>query len=155
MNAETRSRARALFDSGLSRNAIARELDVDPATITRWARSEHLVFDRSNVVAANLAHKTDLAKVRIELAEEMAAAGLELLRARHEPYLVYSFGGKDNTYAEHVLTKAPVEVVRNSVTTAGIAFDKATRVVEGDTTGDSAAKSLLADLGRALGVVDK
>lgn len=138
-----RAKAQALFDAGLSRNAIARELDLDPATITRWARAEGNEFDRANVAAANKAHTVDLAAVRIELAQEMAAAGMELLKARHDPYLVYSFGGKNNTYAEHTLDHAPVEVVRSAVVTAGIAFDKATKVLEKDTTGVDAAHSLL------------
>lgn len=143
MNAETRAKARELFDQGMSRNAIARELDLDPATITRWAASEGVEFDRAATASAVAAHTIDLAKARVQLAQEMAEAAFDLLRGRKDPYLVYNFGGSNNTYAEHTLPAAPVEVVRNAVTTAGIAFDKATKVLEKTNDGIGRAESLV------------
>lgn len=50
-------------------------------------------------------------------------------------YLVHNFGGKDNDYNEHLLDTTPVEVKRNIITTAGITFDKLTRIVEKSDTG--------------------
>lgn len=138
-----RAEARRLFDQGLSCRAIAKELGCSPSTVSRWAEAEKLSFDRSQTAAAVQAHTVDLAKARVELAQEMAAAGLELLRARHRPYLVFNFGGKDNTYEEHTLDRPPVEVIRNAVTTAGIAFDKASRVVESTPEGQVEAESVL------------
>jgi transposase-like protein len=145
-------RAREMFDRGLSCNAIARELGCAASTVSRWAKVSGLKFDRAQVAAANQAHKVDLAAGRIRLAEKMLAAAEAMLDDIDEPYLVYNFGGKDNTYEEHELDTAPVEVRRNIITTAGITFDKLTRVVE--TSGDGAddAKSMLAQLGRALGI---
>lgn len=151
-------RARELFDQGRGCNAIARDLGVDPATVSRWAKREGLIFDRSQVESANAARTIDLAKARIELAQEMAATGLELLRSRGEPYLVYAFGGKDNTFNKEMLDRAPVEVIRNMVTTAGIAFDKASRVVEASPEGIGEAESVLdrieGDVGREFVGVD-
>lgn len=147
-------RAQVLFDQGLGCNAIARELGVAASTVSKWAKDTGRSFDRSQVAAANEAHRVDLATGRIRLAEKMLAASESMLDNIDEPYLVYSFGGKDNTYAEHELDTAPVEVRRNIITTAGITFDKLTRIVENDGAGAGAddAKSMLAQLGRALGI---
>jgi len=135
MNEETRAKARELFAAGTSRNRIARELDLDPATVTRWAQSEGLEFDRSETEMATRARTIDLAEARVRLAQKMVVAAEDMLDRLDAPFLVYNFGGKDNTYVEHVLESAPVEVVRNAVTTAGIAFDKVTRIVEKDNGG--------------------
>jgi len=145
MNQETRTKARELFDAGLSRNAIARELDLDPATVTRWAKSEGLEFDRAATAKATQARTVDLAAGRIRLAEKMLAASEAMLDRIDEPYLVYNFGGKDNDYNEHELDSAPVEVRRNIITTAGITFDKLSRIVERSDTG----------LEQAVGVLDQ
>ncbi|RFA12152.1 hypothetical protein B7R22_17125 [Subtercola boreus] len=144
MNIQTRTAARELFDAGVSRNEIARRLDLDPATVTRWARSEGLEFDRSSTEQATKAHVVDLVAARIRLAEKMSAVAEEMLDEVNEEYLVFSFGGKDNTYAEHTLPAAPVEVKRSIVVTAGIAFDKLTRIVEKDNGG----------LGETVGVIE-
>jgi predicted transcriptional regulator len=145
-------RAQELFDEGLSCRAIAAKLGCVPSTVSRWAKGAGLSFDRSQVAAANEAHRVDLAAGRIRLAEKMLAASESMLDRIDAPYLVYAFGGKDNEYNEHELVSAPVEVRRNVITTAGITFDKLTRIVEN--TGGEAddAKSMLAQLGRALGI---
>ena len=65
---------------------------------------------------------------------------------------MYAFGGKDNDYNEHMLDTAPVEVQRTAVATAGIAFDKATKFLDTSDEGTKDAKSLLSDLGKALGI---
>jgi hypothetical protein len=64
---------------------------------------------------------------------------------------VYSFGGRDNTYEEHKLDRPPVEVVRNAVTTAAIAFDKATRVLELSPDGLNESLSVLDRVEAQLG----
>ena len=145
-------RAQELFDQGLGCNAIARELKVAPSTVSKWAKDTGRKFDRSQVAAANEAHRVDLAAGRIRLAEKMLAASESMLDRIDEPYLVYAFGGKENDYNEHELDTAPVEVRRNVITTAGITFDKLTRIVENSGNGADDAKSMLAELGRALGI---
>lgn len=145
-------RAQKLFDEGMGCNAIARELGVAASTVSKWAKDTKRTFDRSQVAAANQAHKVDLAAGRIRLAEKMLAASESMLDKIDNPYLVYAFGGKENGYNEHQLDSAPVEVRRNIITTAGITFDKLTRVVENSGDGADNAKSMLAELGRALGI---
>lgn len=137
-------RARELYDQQLSCNAIARELGCAASTVSRWAKGEGLTFDRSKTAAAVAAHTVDLAAGRIRLAEKMLAASEDMLDVIDGPYEVYNFGGKDNTFESRVLDSAPVEVRRNVITTAGITFDKLTRIVEKSDTG----------LDQAVGVLD-
>lgn len=129
-NEETHARMLALHAEGFSLRHIAEQLGWAPSTVSKHAKAAGILFNRSQTAAATHAHKVDLAAESIALAEEMVAAAKELLRDRHKPFLVFNFGGKDNTYAEHELAKAPIEAVRNAVVTAGIAFDKARRIVE-------------------------
>lgn len=100
---------------------------------------------------ANEARKVDLAEARIRLAEKMLHRSEEMLDALDKPYLVYNFGGKDNTYRQHTLKVAPVEVRRNAVVTAGITFDKLTRIVERDAGGSEEAVGMLDTLAKGPG----
>lgn len=73
----------------------------------------------------------------------MEAARLALREIKGE-VTVHNFGGKDNTFATAELEKAPMGMRREAMTTAGIAFDKATRIVEKSDSG----------LDQAVGVLD-
>lgn len=151
-----RAQLRDLQAAGLSASAIARELGVAKSTISRWAKADGISFDRSKTAEATAAKSIDLAAARTRLAEKMAHRAEQLLDSLDGKYLVYNFGGKDNTYREHTLDKPPVEVVRNAVTTAGITFDKLTRIVERDpdvTGAESAVRVLQAGLDAAAAVL--
>jgi len=63
-----------------------------------------------------------------------------------DAYLVYNFDGKKNTYNEHQLESAPVEVKRSIIVTAAITFDKLTRIVERDNGGLEQAQGVLDQL---------
>ncbi|QPZ39710.1 hypothetical protein [Paramicrobacterium chengjingii] len=144
---ETRTVILDLARTEVARNEIARRTGVSTAAVSKIVKEAGLSFNRSQTDAANQARQVDLAAIRLKLAEEMGAAALDLLRTRKNEYLVYNFGGKDNDYNEHVLASPPVEVQRSIVVTAGIAFDKASRIVERDTsTGVESAHSLLDSL---------
>jgi predicted transcriptional regulator len=143
-------RARELHAEGLSCNAIARDLGCAASTVSRWAKREGLSFDRSQTAEAVKAHTVDLAAGRIRLAEKMLAASEDMLDVIDGPYEVYNFGGKDNTFESRVLDSAPVEVRRNVITTAGITFDKLTRIVERDTGAADGALGVLDQVGHAL-----
>lgn len=140
---EMRAEAKRLYDEGFGCNAIAKQLDWSPATISKWAKDEGLQFDRSQTALAVRAHTIDLAEARLELARKMSVAANDLLDSLDGEYLVYNFGGKDNSYEEHTLDKPPVEVIRSSIVTAGIAFDKATKVLEKTNDGIGRAESLV------------
>ena len=151
-----RAQLHKLHAQELSVRAIAEKLGVSRSTVSRWAKEEGLAFDRTQTAQAVAAHSVDLAAARIRLAEKVAYRAEQLLDSLDGPYLVYNFGGKDNTYSEHTLEKPPVEVVRNAVTTAGIAFDKLSRIVERDpdvSGAESAVRALQAGLDAAAAVL--
>ena len=151
-----RALLRKLHGQEKSVRAIADELGISRSTVSRWAKEEGLAFDRARTAQAVAAHSIDLAAGRQRLAEKMLHRAEQLLDSLDGKYLVYSFGGRDNTYSEHTLDKPPVEVIRNAVTTAGITFDKLTRIVERDpdvTGAESAVRALQAGLDAAAAVL--
>jgi predicted transcriptional regulator len=140
---EMRAEARRLFDEGYGCNAIARKIEIAPSAVSDWAKDEGLRFDRSQAALAVRAHTVDMAEGRLDLARKMQQVANDLLDSLDGEYLVYSFGGKENDYNEHMLEAPPVEVIRSAVVTAGIAFDKATKVLEKSIDGVAGAHSLL------------
>ena len=133
-----------LHDQGLARNEIARRVGISAGSVTNICRAADRAFDRSETSKATDARKIDLAAGRTRLAEKMLAVAEGMLDSVDQPYLVYNFGGKDNTYEEHLLDSAPFEVRQRALTGAGVTFDKLTRIVEKSDTG----------LERAVGVLD-
>ena len=147
---EKRAEVIRLHGEGLSRNEIARRVSISGDSVSRICGAAGLTFDRTMTKQATEAKQIDLAAGRTRLAEKMLAAAEDMLDRIDEPYLVYSFGGRDNEYNEHTLTSAPVEVRRNIITTAGITFDKLTRIVERESGGTEAAIGLLDHAAAAL-----
>lgn len=127
-----RAQLRKLHADELSVRAIAERLGVSRSTVSRWAKEDGLAFDRARTAQAVAAHSIDLAAGRQRLAEKMLQRAEEALDDLDKPYIVFSFGGRDNVYNEHELKRPPVEVRRNVLTMAGITFDKLSRIVEKD-----------------------
>lgn len=150
ITATQRTEVLRLHTEGHSRNEIARRTGISTGSVTNICRAHDRAFDRSETKQANAARQTDLAAARIRLAGKMLHRSEEMLDALDAPYLVYNFGGKDNTYEEHTLAAAPVEVRRNAVVTAGITFDKLTRIVERDNGGLETAVGVLDSLAGTL-----
>jgi hypothetical protein len=140
---EMRVKARELFDEGVGCNAIARAVDISPAVISKWAKEENLAFDRSQAALAVRAHTIDLAAARLDLVAKMMVVAEDSLAMLDGPFLVFAFGGKENDYSEHELDDAPMDARRSAMMIAGVAFDKATRIVEKSTTGVEGAIGML------------
>lgn len=136
-------RAHELFDQGLSCNAIARALNVGAATISRWAKREGLSFDRSGTELAVRARVIDIAESRTLLTKKMLAVAHEALDNLDGPYLVYNFGGAENTYVEHLLDTPPIEVTRTAQTIAREAFAASTKALEKTTDNLDSAVNLV------------
>ena len=139
-----------------SRAQMARDYGVAPRTISRWARELGIEpaerFATSTTAAATKAAADRRRAKRSALVDKMLDEADALLDRLRQPWLVWSFGGKDNIYNEHVLPEPPVEAVRNALTTAAIAIDKSVAVDRHDEQGasDEDAARLLADLGATL-----
>ncbi|MGB3413164.1 MAG: hypothetical protein WBA28_00455 [Microbacteriaceae bacterium] len=140
------TRARELFDQGMGCNQIAEAVGVNPSTVSRWGKVEGLSFDRSQTAMAVRAREIDLAESRTLLAQKMLTAAHDLLDSLDDQFLVYSFGGRDNVYSEHTLDRPPVEAQRQIMTTAGIAFDKASKILEKNKPGSESVAGVLGAL---------
>lgn len=136
-------RARELFDTGMGCNAIARELGVGAATISRWAEREGLSFARDQTATAVRARTIDIADSRTLLTKKMLLVAHDALDNLDGPYLVYNFGGAENVYSEHLLDTPPIEVARTAQTIAKDAHAVATKTLEQTPEGLRAAESLL------------
>lgn len=136
---ETRAEVVRLHGEGLGCNAIARRLKIGVASVSRIAREAGLTFDRSATDLATRARTIDLAATRTLLLQKMAVASSDMLDDLEGPYLVYSFGGRDNTYREHLLDSPPVEVRRSVITTAAQTTDRIARYL--DAHGDAGARA--------------
>lgn len=102
----------------LSRNAIARETGVSPATVTNVATTIGHRFAQMHTSRAHEAARSYGAERRATLAAKFAQRAEELLDAMDGDYLVFNFGGRDNTYEEHTLSAPPTEAKRQMMQAA-------------------------------------
>jgi hypothetical protein len=109
-----------------SRADIAREFEVGATTVSRIADELGLVdvWDRAGTKNATQARSADMAEVRTLTAAKLLRKANELIDQMDDAHLVFSFGGKDNDYNEHILERAPTGDLRNLMTAAAIALDK-------------------------------
>lgn len=135
----------ALHADGHSRNEIARRTGISAGSVTNICAENDRAFDRSATKDASEARRVDLADARLTLAHRLNTAANDMLDMIDQPFTVFNFGGKDNTFAQATLDSAPVEARRTIVTSAAIVFDKITRIVEKDNGG----------LDQAVGVLDQ
>lgn len=149
-------RAQVLYDDGATCRAIADALGCAPSTVSRWAKKKGFKFDRTQTDMATRAHTVDLAAARLELAQLMFVAARDGLLELDGPITVYSFGGKENEFNSHTFDSAPVDVRRQVMTTAGIAFDKINKIVESSDDADGLApvESMLGRLAVRFGLVE-
>jgi hypothetical protein len=147
-------RARVLYDEGHGCNSIAKALGVSPSTISGWAKSEGLDFDRKRTSLAVRAHVIDAAESRMLLVKKMLAVAHESLDRLDEPYTVYAFGGQFNDFESAELDEPPMEVVQKAQSIAKEAFLAATKAIEQTPEGLKGAESLLDRIEAGLSKLD-
>ncbi|WP_234046756.1 helix-turn-helix domain-containing protein [Streptomyces adelaidensis] len=146
VDAEERAEIIRLHGEGKGRNEIARIAGRALRTISLICAEEGLVFDPSATEAATRARVAQLAALRAETAMDLHLDGMRLTQQLWEPAKVYSFGGKDNTYAEKDVAEPPAVDKRNLMAAAGIAFEKSLKLAppeREDTEGLAAVDSWL------------
>jgi transcriptional regulator with XRE-family HTH domain len=131
---DQKAEIRALFDQGLSRNEIARRTGVSAGSVTKIINDSGRSFDRSATKDATRAKQLDLAAARLSLAERLNDAAHAMLDMIDQPFTVYAFGGRDNTFAQATLDSAPVDARRTIITSAAIVFDKITKIIDSTPT---------------------
>ena len=98
---------RRLHSEGHGCNEIARRMGKAAATISVTAKQLGLSFDRTRVELATAALKADAANRRARLQVELLQEAERMLGDMRAPTMVYSFGGRDNTYAEELQDEPP------------------------------------------------
>lgn len=153
---EKRAEVKRLHGAGLGRNQIARELGISGSTVTKIAKGfdPPLEFDRSATVLALAAVRIDHAAERATLKGMLLVRAREALEAMDSPHVVYSFGGKDNTYNERLLDAPPVGDQRNLMTIAAIAIQRHADLERVDQNGGdlAGAVGMVGALHEALGL---
>lgn len=150
----THARVRELHAAGKGRNEIARELGVSASTVSGIVSKLGLSFERTATVAATEARKADLTARRVELKALLLEDAHHLRQQLWEPARLVNFGGKDNTLNETLLDEPLFADKKNIMSAVGIAMTAFDRLDAKDNDGgDSEARSMLAQLGRALGIV--
>lgn len=145
--------ARALYEEGKSCNAIARRLGVAPSTVSRWAKREGLSFARSQTAAANEAHAIDLKSRRQDIVQRLyrrAATNMDRLEAPTFKTLTRDFGGGESPDELNFVPTVNERELTGAIAT-GLAAAAKLEAIDAD-NGASDARSMLAELGRALGI---
>ena len=129
----------------LGNRGIAKKHDVAPSTVSRLAADAGIVgaFERSQTKNATEAAALDSKALRVRTARRFLDKANELLDQMDEPHLVFNFGGKDNTYEEHLLQKPPTGDLKNLMVSAATAIDKHLVLERHDSASSDAASSLL------------
>ncbi|MFF3029136.1 helix-turn-helix domain-containing protein [Microbacterium sp. NPDC057944] len=154
VESDVRARAIELIQAGMPRNAIARELQIAPSSVSKIAADEGLSFDRANQTAsATAARQHDLKVRRLELIDELVSKATDHLVAIDQPFLAFNFGGKENTYEEHMLDRAPTGDILNLHRAASLALKDARELIrDDDDQGVAEAESMLMNLILELGL---
>lgn len=149
-----RERAIELIREGMPRNAIARELTIAPSSVSKIAADAGLTFDRATQTAsATAARQHDLKVRRLELIDELMSKATDHLVAIDQPFLAFNFGGKDNSYEEHTLDRAPTGDILNLHRAASLALKDARELIrDDDDQGVAEAESMLMNLILELGL---
>ncbi|MCC2033078.1 hypothetical protein [Microbacterium allomyrinae] len=154
VEADVRTRAIELIQQGIPRNAIARELLIAPSSVSGIAKDEGLTFDRANQTAsATAARQHDLKVRRLELIDELMSKAADHLVAIDQPVTVFNFGGKDNTFEERTLERAPTGDLLNLHRATSLALKDARELIhDDDDEGVAEAESMLMNLILELGL---
>lgn len=146
---------RTLHAAGRTLGDVATTMGRSKATISRHAQLLGLGWDRTQVARATKARAADNRARRAELEAGLLADAARLRAQLFAPTVAFNFGGKDNTYEEHDLEEPTFADKLKILQGIGVAVDRALRIAQHDSgVGTDDAKSLLGDLGRALGVND-
>jgi len=148
-----RAQVLSLARAGMARNRIAAATGVSTGSVTKICQQAGVAFDRAATASATAARKIDCAAARTALSIKLLARADELLEDMNATYLAYNFGGKENTYNEHLMD-APSPGDKRSLMQAATYAIRVHLDIE-DHDGDGgvpAGKSLLARIAGQLGV---
>jgi predicted transcriptional regulator len=144
-------RARELHAKGLGCNAIARELGVSSGTVSKWAKREGLAFNRSSTAVAVAARAVDLKERRQKLIDRLFARAEANLDRVEQPYRWRVVTGAGHSVVTDTAPPAADELRHSQAIANYLKTAAQLGAVDGG-KGTDDAKSMLAQLGRALGI---
>lgn len=130
-----RDRVRELHGQGLGRNEIAAQLGRSAATVTKIAKALGLTFDRRATQAATAAKVADARARRAQLMHELLDDAQKLRAQLWQPAMVWSFGGKDNTFAQRQVERPSFADQRQIMTAVSTAISTSLRLDQHDGDG--------------------
>lgn len=154
---DERARILELQEAGESRNAIAREVGRSPGIVSKVVKAAGRTFDRGDqVAAATEARQQDNRAKRAALESDLLDDAIRLRQQLWQPATVYSFGGRDNTYASEVLPEPDASGKATILRAVGLAVDKSVKLSEVDraAAGADEGRSIVGAFFDALGLTD-
>jgi len=136
---EQRDEALALYHTD-GPTAVEKKLGIPKGTVTRWAKETGV-----ETVSVSIAHAgTEAASAyarrrRAELAVLLLDDAHKLRAQLWQPALVHAFGGKDNTYEEHVLAEPTFTDKKNIISAVSTAVVSVTRLEDYDKSASDGA----------------
>lgn len=103
VSAEERERIIEAFATGKSCRQIAREFGRSTTTISTIAKSVGHEFGQINTERARAINQKYGAEWRADMRQRLADEAGRLLDDMRKPSLVFNFGGKENSYNEHII----------------------------------------------------
>ena len=144
---EERAEIIRLHGERKGRNEIARLTQRSLRTVSLICAEEGLEFDVTLTEEATRHRVAQLAERRAILAEALQADAERLTELMWQPGKIYSFGGRDNTYAEQDVDQPPAADKRNLMAAANVAIEKSLKLVPPrDEDGTEQVGSLLTSL---------
>lgn len=141
---QERARIVELIQSGKGCVETSKIVGRSPDTVSRIANAIGHRFGETNLSRAHASRSAYCAERRAAIAERLVEEVDLLLDELHGEYLVFNFGGKDNTYEEHLLSEPPTEVKRALVQSVRDAMRTVIEIDRHDAkTDEGKAKGLL------------
>lgn len=129
---EEQAEIRRLHAQGHGRNEISRRTGRTLRTVSVHCAKMGLIFDRTMTEEATRARKADLEERRAILAEALQGDAEQLTEQLWQPAVIYSFGGKDNTFEFREVDQPPAIDKKALMTAAGIAIEKSLKLLPPD-----------------------
>lgn len=145
-----------LHAAGHTRNQIAKQTGIAPATVTKICQQENLTFNRDHTRAAVAAKQIDAKARRAELRELLLEDAHKLRQQLWAPTRLLNFGGKDNTLNETLLDEPLFVDKKNILSAVGIAVDRVVKLDALDNdNGIADAQSMIQKLIEGIGIPDE
>jgi hypothetical protein len=128
---------------------IAKQVNRAPDTVSKIAQSIGHSFGDTNLAHAHEARSAYSAERRASIAAKFTDVCERLLDELEGEFLVFNFGGRDNTYEEHTLDQPPVEAKRQLIQAAREAMRTVLEIDKHDNRNDeglAAVDSWLRDI---------